>query len=57
MILAVATLARVRSAGCDKDASTAETLWLEAHEAGVSQAGFCLRNMEKQPGKIEQMFE
>jgi len=43
--------------GCDKDASTAETLWLEAHEAGVSQAGFCLRNMEKQPGKIEQMFE
>ena len=38
-------------------AAAAEELWRDAHEAGVSQAGFCLRNMEKQPGKLEKMFE
>lgn len=43
--------------GCDKDPAAAEVLWREAHEAGVSQAGFCLRNMEKAPGKFEQYFE
>ena len=41
--------------GCEKDPETAEALWKEAHEAGVSQAGFCLRNMDKQ-GKMEPMF-
>ena len=43
--------------GCEKDVDKAEELWREAHEAGISQAGFCLRNMEKSPGKLEQMFE
>ena len=43
--------------GCAKDADAAAALWREAHENGVSQAGFCLRNMEKQPGKMEQYFE
>ena len=43
--------------GCEKDVDKAEELWREAHEAGISQAGFCLRNMEKSPGKLEQMFD
>ena len=43
--------------GCNKDPAAAEALWREADDAGVSQASFCLRNMEKQPGKMEQMFE
>jgi len=43
--------------GCEKDADAAEALWREAHEEGVSQAGFCLKNMEKTPGKMEQYFE
>ena len=42
--------------GCAKDKAAAEKLWLEAHEAGVTEAGFCLRNMEDSPGKLEQMF-
>ena len=40
----------------EKDVDAAEALWMEAHEAGVSQAGFCLRNMEKR-GRMEPMFE
>jgi len=43
--------------GCDKDPDAAEALWLEAHEEGVPQAAFCLNNMEKQPGKMEQLLE
>ena len=43
--------------GCEKDVDAAVALWTEAHEAGVSQAGFCLSNMEERPGKLEQMFE
>lgn len=43
--------------GCEKDVREAEALWREAHEAGVSQAGFCLRNMEEKPGKMQAYFE
>jgi len=43
--------------GCDKNPEAAEALWREALEEGIPQADFCLKNMEKQPGKMEQMFE
>ena len=43
--------------GCAKDVAAAESLWKEAEEAGVPQAGFCLRNMEERPGQMEQFFE
>lgn len=43
--------------GCDKDVAAAEALWLEANEEGVPQAAFCLKNMDKSDGRMEQMFD
>jgi hypothetical protein len=43
--------------GCEKDAAAAAALWREAADEGVSQAEFCLRNMEEAPGQMKQMFD
>jgi len=43
--------------GVPKDPAAAKELWLEALEAGVPEAEFCLKNMEEQPGKFEKLFE
>ena len=43
--------------GCEKDVDAAVQLWKDAAEEGVTQADFCLRNMESSPGKLENYFE
>lgn len=42
--------------GCGKDKAAAKELWLRAHEKGVEQASFCLRNMEDSDGEFKNMF-
>jgi TPR repeat protein len=42
--------------GCDRDPAAAAALWREASADGVSQADFCLRNMEEKPGQMEDFF-
>eukprot|EP00966_Prymnesium_polylepis_P261394 6037677-Prymnesium_polylepis.1 len=42
--------------GCAKDTAAAAELWKDAAEQGVTQADFCLRNMESSPGKLENYF-
>lgn len=43
--------------GCTKDVEAAAALWKEAAKEGVSQAEFCLKNMEISPGRLENYFE
>ena len=42
--------------GCEQDKTAAAALWRDAHDEGVAEASFCLRNMETSPGKLENYF-